>query len=95
MPLLHRIPSETTHASDSEPEREAHRRAHEKFHSSPAESSSPPPRHMPLSTISNTVVKAEPRAQRTLDNRLSAIERDLAEIKDRLEALRPRSASYF
>ena len=90
MPQLHRTDSDTTHASDSEPEREARRRARD---NSPAKSapSSPPPRRTPLSTISNTVVQ---RARLTLHNRFSAIEGGLAEIKDKLDAL-PRSASDF
>ncbi|KAJ7083821.1 hypothetical protein C8R43DRAFT_1115465 [Mycena crocata] len=75
---LRRLPSETTHASDSEPEREAHRRAHENpetqsssgSHSSA--SNSPPPCH------------AEPHPQRTLDSCLAAVEKDLAEIKQEL-----------
>ncbi|KAJ7161965.1 hypothetical protein C8R43DRAFT_1233498 [Mycena crocata] len=85
---LRRLPSETTHASDSEPEREAHRRAHEnsepRSSSHSSASNSPPPRRMPLSTVSNTLVDAEPHPRRTLDSRLAAIERHLVEIKQEL-----------
>ncbi|KAJ6516524.1 hypothetical protein DFH09DRAFT_1099301 [Mycena vulgaris] len=93
MPLLHRTDSDTTHASDSDPEREARRRAHNK---SPAKSapSSPPPHRTPLSPISNTVLEGH-RARRTLHNRLSAIEADLAEIKEKLDTLRPQMCARY
>ncbi|KAJ7079131.1 hypothetical protein B0H15DRAFT_859209 [Mycena belliarum] len=92
MPILRRLDSSTTHVSDSEPEREARCRACENSRSpeSSAEASvpnSPPPHRLPLSAISNTVADTERRTRRTVDRRLSAIEGDLAEIKDKLEVL--------
>ncbi|KAJ7079887.1 hypothetical protein C8R44DRAFT_895564 [Mycena epipterygia] len=96
MPLLRRIDSDETHVSDSEPEREARRRARDNSHCLSADSSapnSPLSCRAPLSAISNTVLDAEPDARRTLDSRLSAIEGDLAEIKDKLEALRCRKCN--
>ncbi|KAJ7895851.1 hypothetical protein B0H13DRAFT_1885374 [Mycena leptocephala] len=90
MPLLHRIYSDKTHVSDSEPEREARRRKRDNSHSSLDDSSapnSPLPCCTPLSEISNTVREARLGARCTIDSCLSAIEGDLAKIKDQLGVL--------
>jgi hypothetical protein len=93
MPLLRRMDSDKTHVSDSEPEREARRSKSDNSHSSDDSSApnSPLPRRAPLSAISNTVREG---ARCTIDSRLSAIEGDLAKIKDQLEVL-CRSASLL
>ncbi|KAJ6525834.1 hypothetical protein DFH09DRAFT_1328855 [Mycena vulgaris] len=82
-PNLRRLDFDMTHVSNSEPEREARRRARRNSHSSIASSApnSPLPHRMPLSVVSNTLPVAEPAEQRALDRRLSALEGDLAEIK--------------
>ncbi|KAJ7278377.1 hypothetical protein C8J57DRAFT_1713226 [Mycena rebaudengoi] len=91
MPLLHHTDSDTTHVSDSEPEQEARRYVRDNSDRSSPDSSAPnSPRRTPLSAISNTVVDTEPSSRRALDSRLSAIEGDIAEIKDALKALRCR-----
>ncbi|KAJ6565219.1 hypothetical protein DFH09DRAFT_1315015 [Mycena vulgaris] len=89
-PNLGRLDSDTTHVSDSEPEREARRRARHNSHSSTASSApnSPAPQRMPLSAVSNTLPVAEPAERPALDCRLSAVEGELAEIKVGLAALR-------
>ncbi|KAJ7221992.1 hypothetical protein C8J57DRAFT_1731661 [Mycena rebaudengoi] len=91
MPLPHHTDSDTTHVSDSEPEQEARRYVRDNSDRSSPDSSAPnSPRRTPLSAISNTVVDTEPSSRRALDSRLSAIEGDIAEIKDALKALRCR-----
>ncbi|KAJ6592156.1 hypothetical protein DFH09DRAFT_1415059 [Mycena vulgaris] len=92
-PNLGRLDSDTTHVSDSEPEREARRRARHNSHSSTASSApnSPAPQRMPLSAVSNTLPVAEPAERPALDCRLSAVEGELAEIKVGLAALRSQS----
>ncbi|KAJ7237916.1 hypothetical protein B0H12DRAFT_1125274 [Mycena haematopus] len=92
MPLLR---SDTMHVSDSEPEREALRRARDNSNYSSADSApnSPLPRRAPLSTISNTGVHTKLGSHCPLDSRLEVIERDIAEIKDTLKGLRCRKRS--
>ncbi|KAJ6561384.1 hypothetical protein DFH09DRAFT_1479649 [Mycena vulgaris] len=94
-PNLGRLDSDTTHVSDSEPEREARRRARHNSHSSTASSApnSPAPQRMPLSAVSNTLPVAEPAERPALDCRLSAVEGELAEIKVGLAALRSQKRS--
>ncbi|KAJ7173022.1 hypothetical protein C8R43DRAFT_1102813 [Mycena crocata] len=87
--ILRRLASDTTHVSDSEPVREARCRARDNSRSSSSDDSSAPnsplPRHTPLSAVSNTMVDAARRPERTFDSRLSGIEQDLSEIQQRLK----------
>ncbi|KAJ7204539.1 hypothetical protein C8J57DRAFT_1735057 [Mycena rebaudengoi] len=95
-PAPRRIDSDTTHVSDSEPEREAHRQ--DCTSSDSSESGTPntlPPHRTPLSEISNTVLGTESSARRTLESRLSAIERELAEIKEELRHRKRHRISSF
>ncbi|KAJ7263306.1 hypothetical protein C8J57DRAFT_1333294 [Mycena rebaudengoi] len=88
--LPRRMDSDTTHVSDSEPEREAYRR-NNSAQSSSCESSAPgtpPTTRPPLSALSNTMLGTDIRAWRVLDDRLSAMEGALAEIKTELYAQR-------
>ncbi|KAJ7044577.1 hypothetical protein C8F04DRAFT_1068792 [Mycena alexandri] len=84
MPIPRRASSNTTHVSDSEPEREALRR-------NSLKNSSPPnsPRHRaPLSSISNTLVGTNRVITRTVEARLSKLENDIGEIKRELRELK-------
>ncbi|KAF8147223.1 hypothetical protein K438DRAFT_1989806 [Mycena galopus ATCC 62051] len=85
MPIPRRTSSNTTHVSDSEPEREARRR-NEAQSSSPPDS--PPPQRTPLSSISNTLLGTEPIRRPTIETRLSKLEGEIAEIEYDLNVLR-------
>ncbi|KAJ6480992.1 hypothetical protein C8R45DRAFT_932892 [Mycena sanguinolenta] len=76
--------SDTTQVSDSEPEREAHRRD---YSSSANSSMLNSPHRTPLGAISNTLGCTDLGTRNTLESRLSAIEGDLAEIKNKLDTL--------
>ncbi|KAJ7024038.1 hypothetical protein C8F04DRAFT_1132557 [Mycena alexandri] len=89
MPIPRRASSNTTHVSDSEPEREALRR-------NSLKNSSPPnsPRHRaPLSSISNTLVGTNRVITRTVEARLSKLENDIGEIKRELRELKHNKRS--
>ncbi|KAJ7261679.1 hypothetical protein C8J57DRAFT_1336755 [Mycena rebaudengoi] len=95
MPLhqpLRRTESDTTHVSDSEPEREVCRLTDPRSLSDDSSSApdTPPTTRPPLSALQNTSLGTETGAWRALSNRLSAIEGDLTEIKRELYAQRPR-----
>ncbi|KAJ7788786.1 hypothetical protein B0H14DRAFT_3162395 [Mycena olivaceomarginata] len=84
MPFPRRTDSDTTHVSDSEPEREAYRRDNSPSSSSNSSAPNTPSHRSPLSTISDNTLGTRPDARNTLESRLTAIEGDLAEIKDKL-----------
>ncbi|KAJ7637279.1 hypothetical protein DFH06DRAFT_1335954 [Mycena polygramma] len=93
MPPRHRprrAQSDTTHVSDSEPEREAYRQNKTPFESPlplyPSTPDTTPTKRMPLSALSNTAVGPEPSPWHALNDRLSSIEGGLAEIKTELYA---------
>jgi hypothetical protein len=87
MPLPRRKMSDTSHVSDSEPEREARRRNEsDNEHSLPPDS--PSLQRTPLSSISNMFVETEPIGRCTLESRVSKLEGEMAEIKHELRALR-------
>ncbi|KAJ7652623.1 hypothetical protein B0H17DRAFT_1214884 [Mycena rosella] len=84
MPLPRRTSSNTTHVSDSEPEREAYRRDNPETSSPP---DSPSPRRTPLSLISNTCVNTRPIREPAVETRLSRLEGEIAELKHDLRVL--------
>jgi hypothetical protein len=85
--------SDTTHVSDSEPEREAHQL--NDLNSSSSDSSAPDTpltKRAPLSGLSGNVLSTDPGTWRALNNRLSAIVGDLAKIKIKFDKHRCHSA---
>ncbi|KAJ7181100.1 hypothetical protein C8R46DRAFT_1028442 [Mycena filopes] len=91
MPLLRRTSSTTTHVSDSEPERELHRR---NLAQTPSPPDSPSSHRTPLSSISNTVQGTAPPIRRgTLQARLCKLEAEMGELKHDLRVLTGRKRS--
>ncbi|KAJ6523405.1 hypothetical protein DFH09DRAFT_1330046 [Mycena vulgaris] len=90
MPIPRRTSSNTTHISDSEPEREARRRDNAQAPSPP---DSPSPQRIPLSSISNMLVDTQPIRRPAVQSRLSRLEGDIAEIKHDLHVLAGRKRS--